>query len=120
MKIVTEFTVVRSKWTGRDGYRGRSSLYTELGDACCLGFMCEAAGVDRDDMVDVAMPQAIGTVDGCPFMDVMRLPCAHLDEDAPVFQAADINDDTTINQADREQKLTSLFAKHGVKINFVD
>jgi hypothetical protein len=37
-------TVVRSRWSGRDGYKGDSCLLsTEHGDMCCLGFYCEAS-----------------------------------------------------------------------------
>lgn len=93
------FTVERSSWmrgTSRGLLRGLNGLM------CCLGFYCLAAGCSEDDIEEMEYPSDVG-------IEFYRQ--AHI---------AQVNDDTEIDDCEREAKLTERFGKAGIEVKFVD
>lgn len=61
MSDKTKVTIDRSKWrTGIDRGiatgQGRTGLLNDEGYQCCLGFICEAAGASRNELLISVMP----------------------------------------------------------------
>lgn len=119
-----EFTVIRSKWTGRDSNilvdeHGRrkihwSGLWNEnTGDMCCLGFYGLACGYSKQNMAGRGMP-CFGKKINTFFGGVTA------GETDGARKAADINDSVTLTQSEKEEQLIALFAEHGITLNFVD
>lgn len=112
--MITELVIDRSKW-------GTGALENEDGSMCCLGFLSKACGytdlfVGRRPMNQMTYPRF--EWDNVPevFRDTMtRLPS---DACTAWAEAAKINDGND-TWADKEVKLISLFAKHGIALTFV-
>jgi ABC-type uncharacterized transport system ATPase subunit len=118
-----KFTVKRSEWLR--GHEG-SCLLTPDGMRCCIGFVGQQCGVPDVIMQDV--PSLAGAVHRASF-DVSALESNRLVRkegtsgvfDRPwLFTAYVINDDCTLDDSKREEKLTRLFERNGHQITFVD
>lgn len=110
------FLVERSTWgTGRDGKK----LLTMEGNMCCLGFVCHQAGVRKSKLKDMDFPEnLIGDLDAVSFL--LKEVKGNLVNRKWVERAAQINDDTDIEDDEREKKLISIFKKNGYTLTFVD
>lgn len=110
LKRIRSLTISRRRWL-----RGGGGSLLENGKMCCLGFGCRAAGVPAKSIdglglpndLDVVVPAFSKTSDSGPVNTV-------LSERAHV-----INDDETIDDAQRERLLRALFKRHGVALRFV-
>lgn len=127
LKIVKEFTVVRSRWTGRKDNDGPSCMLA-AGNRCCLGFMAEEAGIPDSELLnrwfpaaayeasDITNYRAIKVViEGCPIFGPFE-PARNL----IVRMIATVNDDGLMPQDKKESALTKLFAENGITVKFVD
>lgn len=116
------FTVVRSKWSGRDANiiedEGKKTLgwtglwNSETDEKCCLGFYAEACGYTKQVLLGRGMTWFGKYVNAFVGADEGLATAAK--------KAANINDDITIPQSEKEAKLIALFAEHGITLNFVD
>lgn len=110
------FTVIRSKW-----YRGKgaddSMLLRNDGTSCCLGFYGTACGIEEDDMINIGYP-ANADIESWPKWIQPASMAKNHSKDCEL--AMEINDDASITDAEREAKLTELFAKHGDVVTFID
>lgn len=113
MSNVKEFTIDRSKW-----YRGNtgtnSALRREDGRQCCLGFFGVACGVPGEHLLGIGYPTSFYNGAGGGEWPSWLLTT----EGAHKFVT--INDNASIDGPSREQRLTELFAAHGVSVHFVD
>jgi hypothetical protein len=103
--------VKRSEWLRE---RGEGYLLDEEGMKCCLGFRCEQAGIPKKNILDKDMPASV-------VGKRAKLPkwlCQRFGDEAG--RAAQINDDTKINDIVREAQLKNLFAEQGEEIEFID
>lgn len=115
-------TIDRSKWrTGcfREGIatgQGYTKLLNKEGFMCCLGFVCEAAGVHSDDLLQVENPYELG-------VDVPELTewlHGHVYDDSELsLSAIEINDDPDLRASEKEQKLLELFKDSPYELEFV-
>jgi hypothetical protein len=86
---------------------GRTYLRNEDGYCCCLGFACEQSGVSPEFTLNIGMPKNIA-------VDDKRIDWLIEFEN----EASDINDRLLMPNAEREQRLTALFAKHDCELVF--
>lgn len=112
-----KLVIDRSKWL-----RGESPSYllTNDGSMCCLGFWCKSQGIEDDAIIHRGLPTAIsprdlikaGVTDMEPFLGVNRPWMWDM--------FASINDDTSINDSERETKLEKLFNNIGYTVEFIN
>jgi hypothetical protein len=106
--------IKRSEWLRGTG---AGKLKDDRGKKCCLGFVCEAYGVQN--MVGCIMP-----IDLRDEVNYKLLSSAIwlLGEPSSgdVNDAAAINDDIHLFAEEREAKITNLFARHDLEAVFVD
>jgi hypothetical protein len=96
---------------------GTAAIKSDVGKMCCLGFYCLLLGVSKEEIRDVGMPEQITPSDAEPRI---KLPAWLLrkGERADVNRAAKVNDDPRITDEVRENKLTKIFRRRGVKAVF--
>lgn len=113
------FVVSRARWM-----RGQedAQLLDNHDRMCCLGFVCEQRGLPREMLLGTPdpgwlMPGETGPVDGLLTVrgatGTPRDRCTALASDAIV-----VNDDDEIDDAERERRLSALFAAHGYEMVF--
>lgn len=88
------------------------------GGKCCLGFACLVLGAEPEQITSLGLPGETG----------LNLP--GLTRESEIFgdmsdtefsrYAANINDDQTITDEEREKNLTALAAKNGFDFEFID
>ena len=128
-----EFTVDRSLWArGKkfDQY-GDSRLLNEFGCMCCLGFLAKACGYEDEQLDGTADPEELfkqehedlwpdGLLRESSDDDLeFRSGYDRWNTDA-CHDIINTNDDETIGDELREEMLTILFARLGIKIVFVN
>ena len=93
--------------------RGVTYLRNEDGYKCCLGFVCEQAGVKLG--VGYANPRSLSLKDQekVPF-----LVEEYAEKGQLTFDAIEINDDGGLKIETRTRKLRKLFKKHGFTMKF--
>lgn len=120
----TKVIIDRSKWrTGGNSDiatgEGNTLLLNAEGYQCCLGFVCEAAGVPRKKMRGWCLPNSVNTVvEGLTEL----LDVGSHDEfvDTKLADAAvGINDNGVMPPAEKEQKLLELFKDSPYELEFV-
>jgi len=115
----------RSKWrTGSEKPsatgKGPTLLLNDEGFMCCLGFFCINKGLTRQLIRGTGEPSDI------PMCIDKLVDVINYDDDSPDFSntsftldAMEINDADTISREEREKKLTELFSKEGITLEFV-
>lgn len=126
-----EFVVDRSKW--RSGGvigapyvtgKGITLLLNSEGFQCCLGFVCEQLGIERERLRGQTFPMDLKVEKDHPvqvlLLERKSLPYS-LDSDYCTLEnhAANVNDDTTLTRKQREKKLIRLFRDFGHTLKFV-
>lgn len=128
-----KFTIKRSEW-----YRGlggeHSRLLTPSGRKCCLGFRAEAVGYTAVSMFNVGLPSILVATGESP-ADLWRGIVTKVDADNPAEDIlaiplpayyitalgrtlVSINDDKTMDDIEREARLTKIFASVGDEVTF--
>lgn len=141
-----EFTVKRSKWA-RGGMHSKS-LLNGKDERCCLGFFASQYGIDDSELeYEYAPRHCYGSIKPlveivpahvvesywqsfCDFINGLlnkdyvphssTLDGDYIFDNTLSIAAIEINDDTTIEDAEREYRLTLLFDLFGHTIKFVD
>ena len=143
--MLKEFTIKRSEWA-----RGKGGKDTQLlgvdGMKCCLGFFALACGVEEDAIHNQGEPSEINIgrvglyVENAPWLLGLEMDPDddeyYLDEEGTpeliinpsiVVQSGEcmelisLNDSESITDDDiREEKITAVFERNGVKVNFVE
>lgn len=110
-------TINRSEWHRGNGENSPSALVMRAGPnagkMCCLGFAGIACGVPRQDMIGVCTPS------GLPLMYDEMMPKGSYTEVMLVNDSA-LGENDVSSEADREVKITALFAMLGMEPEFVD
>lgn len=121
MKKIKTLTIDRRKW-GR-GVEGDGKLLhraddeIDAGKMCCLGFYARVCGLTSRQIVDRAMPTGVSATAQKLLPDWLLLG-TRMGKLPDVSFLAHINDDSTISDKVREKKITEIFAKHGIKVEF--
>lgn len=134
-----EFTIDRSRWRcgggdrGPDVYpewmhgEGETMLLNDDGFMCCLGQVEEQLGVGLDRLLQVFKPSGLQVESIlCEIdHDAASVPDADGNEAGDIYidtelasRAMSINDDETLDDENREHRLTALFETHGHTITF--
>ena len=111
---ITHFKIDRSKWRSGDAGEymtgaGRAELLNSSGYMCCLGQCMSQLGIEDEDLVGRGEPNCVANL--LPFSQYSN--CTELS-----FDAMEINDNLVNTIEHREEKLTELFKKHGLSIEF--
>ena len=109
--------VKRSKWLRGAGPNGDSYLLHPTNRRmCCLGFLARAVGYKPCEIKGTHTPAYV--------KDPSKFPAAIVsgDDDNTLLcdDMMDTNDSATLNDTQREYKLTRLFKKADIAITFVD
>lgn len=130
-----KLTIDRERW-GRGDPRG-GKLHRECdGTMCCLGFFLLACGVEQERLTELGEPSDLAnggfTKEDWPVAAAFLLrhvadrdPEYDIDfsywEQEPITtELMCVNDDTCIEEEQRERTIAELFAKHGIEVAFVD
>lgn len=119
MKKVRQFTIKKAGWV-----RGKnlgdeenfSSLENKRGNKCCLGFYAEALGnpVRSSSGNFAALPSCISDSDWPKWL------VSKGDDTKHCYQLSLANDKEFSRERDRERRIKQLFARQGIKVNFID
>lgn len=117
-------TIDRTKWLRGEGGKSSALLRESDGRMCCLGFSCISYGVSENNILGVkttrrAMHDFPEIMEKLPeWMKYMPDPT----EDVPtiILLLMEVNDDISISDEKREKKLTEIFSRVGVKIQFIN
>lgn len=113
---VKEFTVQRSKWLR--GNMNISRLLNNKGKMCCLGFYSKACGIQNEDIKNISAPEDISN-NVSKNWKTRLLKFNNRVNTAKCFKLMQINDSSSINDEERERRLTKQFKILGIKVNFV-
>ena len=83
------------------------------GKMCCLGFECIRLGVSPQKIMGAGMPNIFTDREGLSewLFEV---------GDSDVNNAARTNDNVLLTEPEREQRISEIFALHGVEVEFVN
>jgi hypothetical protein len=110
MKLVID----RTKWLRGEGYSVSKLLRSSDHKMCCIGFLCADLGIPESELLDVAGSHSQ------PFSCELPLWLAvRKDTESDLQQAYNINDEI-FPDAEREQRLTEIFARHDVEVEFIN
>ncbi len=119
--MINKLTINRAKWRSgsfapetMNGI-GDVFLLNEQGYRCCLGFFAQACGARG--MKNKETPCELNY---SPILkQLVKFNKDEYKEDTQLsLRAIDINDDENLTPVKREEKLTKLFSKHGIKLTF--
>ena len=128
MKVVID----RTKWRrGGDRHElvkegGKTQLLNDKGMMCCLGFVSKACGHTDKDILYVGGPGGIREKSENLISYLLRYRSGYpkqpynLVENKLTDQAIAINDKFDLPQKEREDRLSQLFAKHRIQLEFVN
>jgi hypothetical protein len=133
-----EFVVDRAKWLnsavqfvtqcGVPYHVDGTLLHQPSGKMCCLGFVCQQLGIPEERLDGTDMPAQL--VNDYPDIDEKSLIDAAFTRltgnrdgeqwnNSPLsIQAANINDDSQLSVAQKEQHLIELFVQNGHTLRF--
>lgn len=113
MKLVID----RSKWIRGEGHASSKLLRERDEKMCCLGFYCRALDVPRNYMLEEGeINFALGARTPAWLRTYQEEDSQHNIE----FDLYEINDDTVIDDAEREAKIIELFKLGGIEVEFVN
>jgi hypothetical protein len=144
--MLKEFTIKRSEW--QRGKGGKNTQLLGRDDMkCCLGFFALACGVEEDAILDQGEPAEINIdriglyVENAPWLLGLEMDPDddeyYLDEEGTpelvnkspsiVVQSEDCGTLIRLNDAEsitddsiREKKISDVFEKNGVKVDFIE
>ncbi len=116
------FTVRRKNWA-RGGKNGEAALLNLEGNMCYLGFACnQISRVRKKDML--SLPSPMGVLRAPSFLTEGEYDAGYgewdVEDNALTKEAMTINDNASITDKTREERLKKLFKKHNVIVKFVD
>lgn len=129
---VKEFTIVRSKWArGWDTGGGSTLLYNPTTERmCCLGFYGVACGAVATSEAESVGIWNQGAPHGSqsfwprwlfePTYEVKDGTLSISRELTEYYRLTEANDSLDISEEERERRVVEGFARHGIKVNFVD
>jgi hypothetical protein len=135
-----ELIIKRSEWIRGEEAR-RSYLYREHDHKrCCLGFLAEQCGINSRLLLNKRAPSNLYATAGLTFPPAMQFllsedrstdsPVANalmVINDTPVARVANVNEYDSLHidfevtsEEQREAKITTMLAQHGITVRFVD
>lgn len=128
--MLKELTIKRSEWLTPDK-SSSSKLLDENGLKCCLGFACLALGCEKEDILEITSPYYVylkwnreNTLEKLnnllQFLEGSSYNLFAVTNNCFVTNAMEINDNSYIDNAEREIRLIKLFGANGIVLNFID
>ena len=111
MKLVID----RSTWLRGEGSDESRLLRSLDGKMCCLGFYSLACGLTDDHICDEATPDEIGKV---AWPEDAQWMWDQWDLSDDCEELISTNDLGVLLEQEREQIIATIFAKHGVEVEF--
>lgn len=111
MKLVID----RTKWIRGEAVERSFLIRPEDGKSCCLGFLGCAIGISRETLWSKRMPW--GEKDWEPSDWLFQLDSQNR---YTVHRLAMINDDQSLTEPEREEKLKREFAAVDVEVEFIN
>jgi hypothetical protein len=120
MKLIID----RQKWLRGEGETKSSLLRGEDGKMCCLGFLGIECGIESERLQDVGAPEDIPRDANESLLEIWKeasfLFVDNIYRSMASVQLMETNDDTSISDQERERRLSDIFSKHGVEVEFID
>jgi hypothetical protein len=119
------FTINRSTWVRGTKCEDSFLLVRSTGLKCCLGFYSLACGHTEKEITNHSFPGDMVRANGGTVLPGMRMLIDSTSQGTVIssetaFDIAQINDDWTISEEDRERRIIEAFAQHGVTANIED
>jgi hypothetical protein len=121
--MITEFVVDRIKWLRGEGSLESSLFRPTDGKMCCLGFYGKACGLTEEDMKHLGAPfQVRNIVNNFPeeMMWLVEKLEQRYDSSPDCYCAMSTNDAGILTDDEREEKIKTIFAKHGITVAFIN
>jgi hypothetical protein len=113
-----ELIIDRKIWLRGEGSDDSYLLRNSDNKQCCVGFLCEALGIDRE------------TLKGKKVADRFEVPKWMTERWGPekmigecpldIQVAYETNDSTKLTEAEREARIAEIFARHDIQVKFID
>ncbi|SRR6266478_5030960 len=122
MKLIID----RKIWLRGEGSAVSYLLRRSDGKQCCVGILCEALGASKKDLEGIKGSQKLVGFNLPAWLKPsdVNFGTSEIDD---IFKAYEINDasapanvEIAAFEALREAKVTALFAKHDIQVEFVD
>jgi len=110
-----KLTIDRSIWLRGEGSGSSFLLRQKDNKQCCIGILLEANGVEREKLAGVSAVRDHNN----NICVVTPIKLDWLNEDQ-INNFYSMNDDKEYDDTFREQKLTEMFAAHGIEVEFVN
>ena len=114
MKLVID----RKVWLRGEGDAVSRLLRPEDQKMCCVGIYGKALGLPDKVLEDVTTATGWGGTTVWP--DWVLEECHTLGKTTDIAEVYVTNDEMDFNDRERETRLTLLFAKHGVEVEFIN
>lgn len=104
----------------------RSELLREDGQMCCLGQISKQCGLKPKDLRNVASPMSLDQKPAeklrkvLPWLLKVEKVDAELTNTHVCGVAMEVNDRENLSDAKREARLTAIFAKRGIELEFIN
>ncbi len=132
-KYKKTITIDRSRWCRGGRFTDEedmddAQLLTTISTMCCLGFFCHQMGIPKKELLGIGTPEAVPYNYGKKITALVNIDegvdggasaTAGLSDSAFSNKAMEINDNTKINEKDREKRLKKLFAENDYRVVFV-
>jgi hypothetical protein len=119
-----KFTIDRSKWLRGEGSYASKLLRGSDGKMCCLGQLGLACGLTAEEITNKGSPYQVGGISARETWSRQVKEAGLLftiDDMSPYcFELMEVNDETDANDDYREGRLTDLFAKMGIEVEFIN
>lgn len=112
MKLVID----RAKWLRGEDSQNSKLLRIKDQKRCCIGFLCSALGVSDSELLDVGGSQKLFAELPTWLKDSGEMAD---NEHSDLFTAYDVNDNPELDEATREARITKIFARHDIQVEFV-
>lgn len=107
-----KLTIDRTKWLRGAGCEPSRLLRKEDGKMCCLGFYAKACGLTDDDIVGQPNPSGVNRA----LPDEMLWLFGQQNNSDECLRLMEENDSSEVS----ESKISEIFAKNGVEVEFVN
>jgi hypothetical protein len=128
-----KFTVEIKTWArvNEDLDMGESNLLNDLGNKCCLGFVCEQLGIPNIKLLEVSEPAYLFNLDHSnktteeqdklleTLSSFVERNKTHFKNSSLTVKAISINDNKNITDENKINGLKSLFKEYNHEIEFV-
>jgi len=113
MKLIID----RNEWLRGEGPDESRLIRSLDGKKCCIGILGCALGLDKHCLTDETVADRTVNLRWPPWC-LDNIIFGSLKPD--IWEAYEINDNTEIPDGDREAKLTEIFSRHDIQVEFIN